>query len=487
MHFLLLCLLFLLPPPPLAASGVVVLHTNDCHGQLHPTDPPEDLGGVLRRTTLIRRERQAAQKGGKEVLLLDAGDLNTGTFLSDQHGGLLDLDAMETMGYDAMTVGNHEFDLQRWQFHRFRLHAAFPLLSANLRNAAGNLLFRPWLILPRGGFRVGIIGLTTAETPTTSTFGKDYPWTFSDPAQELEAALDEIESRCDFLVVLSHLGREDDLQLITRFGERIHAWVGGHTHEQVVRVLSPRSIYSRTGSKGRWLGRFELGIRSGQTAAFDPRVIPVSREIPPDPDMLRLIPPADKGEVLGHCDEKLSRSPLGPPGSSSLLGNFYCDALRSVTGTDLAISNKGALRRSLPAGDLTDRQLYGVTPFKNATYVFRLTGSQIQALFANCMRTSLGGSTFLEVSGATVRFEEGKLTIQVHGADLAPKQHYTLAVADFLAKGGDGYVVFQSFPPPEKKLPLTPFEVFKTYLRNHPEVHPDPTLRILAPAKTVRD
>lgn len=476
---LLLSLALLLGSAHAREFRAVLLHSNDVHGQLFPTSPPENLGGLARLATLVARERAAAAEQGAQVLLLDAGDRNTGTFESDQQKGLLDLRAMGRLGYDAMTVGNHEFDLPFLDLHRFRRAATFPLLSANIRTREGRRLFRPYILRKLGDTRVAVVGLTTADTPEVSTYGREYPWRFTDPSVELGDVLLELEDRADFVVILSHLGQPEDHALMRRFQGRFQAWIGGHTHAQEFLQLDPWTAYSRTGSRGRFLGRMELTFHEGRPAGRDPRVIPVDSSLPEASWMVDLLPEASPGEVVARASSRISDEPEGHAACSSPLGNLFTDAMRRSTGVDVAVANNGGLRRALEAGPITDKQVYAVAPFKNSAFLYRLPGAQLEKLFRQCVAISPGGSSFLEVSGARIRARGGELSVEVHGIPLDPEREYTLAVPDFIAKGGDGYTIFQTFPSPYERRPEYPADLLEAHLRHLGTVHPDPSRRFL--------
>ena len=236
--------------------SALVLHTNDVHGQLYPVEytAPSvgvvQIGGAARRATLIRKLKDNAKKAGKHVLLLDAGDINTGTFESDQAKGLIDIEIMNQLRYDAAVLGNHEFDLLPPEQKKFIAAARFPILAANVRNRYLRRLYKPYVIKKMGIKKVAIIGLVTQDTPETSTYGRTFPVRFTDPEAELTRCLEEIEGKADFVIVLSHLGRDVDLHLGKKYKSKIDAIVGGHTHFREIVQIDPTTVYVRAGSKG---------------------------------------------------------------------------------------------------------------------------------------------------------------------------------------------------------------------------------------------
>lgn len=452
----------------------VVLHTNDVHGQLYPlvyTDPktgPFEVGGAARRATLILKQRDQAQKAGQPTLLLDGGDINTGTFESDQAKGLIDLDVMNYLRYDAAVFGNHEYDLLPPDQARFVARANFPLIAANIRDRFLRRIYRPYVLKQMGRKTVALIGLTTQDTPSTSTYGMTYPVRFTDPEMELTRILAEIQGKADFVIVLSHLGREVDLALGERFQDQIDALVGGHTHFKEIHSLNPSTLYVRAGSKGRGLGRFELRSEHKNAAgelqpkgAYAPEFLVVDERLDLDPGIQRILPPIEEGPTLATVQGELSKGPLSPPVSSSPLGNFYTEAIATMVDADMAVANKGGLRLPLPEGKVTARQVYGVCPFPNKTFIYDLRPDQLRAVFEDSLRVQ--GPGILEVFGLKVRYLGGKLTLTREGEPLDPHRTYSLAVSDFLARGGDGFRVFQGFPKPRVD-PRPPSQLMQEFL-----------------------
>lgn len=470
------------PRPAKKAARLVVLHTNDTHGQIYPTDPPESLGGVARRATLVARLRAAARAAGDSLLLLDAGDVNTGTLESDVSKGLLDMKVMNALGYDAMCLGNHEFDLVVPDMEGFLAAARFPVLSANVLDAAGQRLLAPWTILPAGRRKVAVIGLTTCDTPKTSSHGRDWPGRFGPAGEALAASLKEVEGKADAILVLTHLGDVEDKELIAKYGAKVTAWIGGHTHTQGSTRFPDGPVYVRAGSQGRWLGRLVIAFpdRKGRRARVEAQdFIPVDASIPEDPAMAALVPPQAGGPPLAVVTHRMKKSPLAGLGTSSVLGNFMTDALRAGTDSDIAVMNRGGIRTVLPEGEVRERHLYALCPFRNKMFKYTLTAEQVEAVFADCIRLGVDSAGFLEVSGVTVRLgQNGGPVVTMGGKPLARDRSYTLTTSDFMAKGGDGFQAFLSFPAPEV-LDAPPADHLVAHARRVGRIVPDPTLRVV--------
>ncbi|WP_204368716.1 metallophosphoesterase, partial [Neosynechococcus sphagnicola] len=229
-------LLLTLVPPALVQESpgfsLRLLHTNDHHAHLDPVQfGDQPLGGIARRRTLIQQLRSQSQQQGTPSVLLDAGDIFQGTLYFLQYQGQADVDFYNVLQYDAATLGNHEFDRGPQVLADF-IHAAhFPLLSANLEPAPASVLknqIKPWIILPVGGQKLGILGLTTAETPILSSPGKDL--TFTDPIQAAQTAVQALQAQgVNKIIAITHLGLIADRELARQVAG-IDIIVGGHSH-----------------------------------------------------------------------------------------------------------------------------------------------------------------------------------------------------------------------------------------------------------------
>lgn len=282
-----------------AAMTLRILHTNDHHGHLEPLQVGgESLGGVARRSRLIALARAESEQSSQPLLLLDAGDVFQGTKFFDHYEGQADLGFYNAMGYDAMSVGNHEFDRGDAPLAAFAGGARFPLLSANLRAALPSPLvgkIRPWVILERAGLRIGIFGLTTPHTAWLSSPGRGV--TFNDPTVAAEQSVRELQSRgVSVIIALTHLGMEDELKLLRRVGG-IDVMVGGHSHTRLSHdgLPYPRVISRADGSAAVYATAWEFGLVVGDLQAqldhqgnlirASGREIRVDATIAPDPDV----------------------------------------------------------------------------------------------------------------------------------------------------------------------------------------------------------
>jgi 5'-nucleotidase len=257
---------------------LVILHTNDTHSRMDPFPmdggPHQGLGGAARRATLIRRIRQEHSN----VLLLDSGDVFQGTPYFNFFGGEIELRSMSEMGYDATTLGNHEFDNGVEGLVAMMPHASFPFVSANFDVSDSELepWVRPWIIKDVGGVRVGIFGLGVAfEGLVLPSLHEGVRYT--DPVGASHQAVAELRARgCSLVICLSHMGyrysgdRPSDIRLAQQV-EGIDLILGGHTHtfmdapDVFVGRDGRRTLVNQVGFGGIRLGRIDvvLGPETG--------------------------------------------------------------------------------------------------------------------------------------------------------------------------------------------------------------------------------
>lgn len=256
-----------------AKTKLVILHTNDTHSQVEPTEKSglktADMGGYARRMGVIANIRAEE----KNVLLLDAGDFSQGTPYFNFYNGRVEVDALNRMKYDAITLGNHEFDNGIDTLAVILKKAQFPVLSSNYKLDKTPLseIIKPYLILKRNGLRIGI--LTANVEPKGLIIESNYKcMVYEDPidkANEIAAYLKQTK-KCDVIICLSHLGADttkaavNDFELArkTRF---IDVIIGGHSHSMITNTTQINAdgkpvVIAQMGKSGLYLGRVELEL-----------------------------------------------------------------------------------------------------------------------------------------------------------------------------------------------------------------------------------
>jgi len=252
---------------------LVVLHTNDTHSQVEPTEKSAsktaDMGGYARRIGVIQKIRSEEQN----VLLVDAGDYSQGTPYFNFYNGRIEIDAMNRMKYDAGTLGNHEFDNGIDTLATILKNAQFPMISSNyeVSQTPLNNIIKPYIILEKAGLRIGIMALNV--NPKGLIFEKNYiGLTYNNPvekANEVSAMLKKRE-KCDVIICLSHLGADttklevNDFE-IARKTKYIDLIIGGHSHSmitdtKVTNAADKKVIIAQMAKSGLYLGRVELEL-----------------------------------------------------------------------------------------------------------------------------------------------------------------------------------------------------------------------------------
>ncbi len=219
------------------ARNLTILYFNDSHGHLEPWKPDEKsdatIGGIARIATVVERIRRENRALRRSTVLLQAGDILQGTPLSAVYQGEPDIECFNIMGVDAMTLGNHEFDFGKSNVAKLVERADFPILSANVFWTDGRPFARASTVVESNGLRVGVRGLTTAETPSTTFPTNVADLTFDDPIRAARYAVPVLEPHCDIVVALTHLGVPEDRRLAAAV-PAIDVIVGGHTHAKLI-------------------------------------------------------------------------------------------------------------------------------------------------------------------------------------------------------------------------------------------------------------
>ncbi len=436
-----------------AAERLTILHINDFHGRVFPgSDTPaggaKPRGGAAYLAAMIEAEKTRNPRG---VILLSAGDMFQGTPISDIFQGRPVLEMMNDLHFDAMTLGNHEFDWGRTALAGIIKSAAFPVLSANIVDRAGNYLsgVKPYMIVERKGIKIAVIGLTTPETPYATKAENVQDLTFLDPAGILPGLLTEVRRKgASLIVLLTHLGTDEDKRLAASV-EGIDVIVGGHSHTVVTDpVTVGRTIIVQAGSHGLYLGVLELTVdeKTGKIEAAtkkgELKAVSAGPNDPFDAHIARIAngyrekTGAIFRQVVGETGVALTRHADG----ESVLGDVIADAMRESAGAQIAIQNSGAIRADIPAGRITMEQVYTTLPFDDVLVAMDLSGAALLGLLEKSIARDKG---ILQVSGMEVRYHAGGAggkrvkEVRAGGTPLDASRVYRVVTNDFLAAGGD--------------------------------------------------
>jgi len=447
-----------------------LLLTNDLHGQLEPMPAGRSgaaEGGLARLAAAVAEIRNG--RAGQS-LLLSAGDDLTGRFFRFFHGRAT-YAVMDRIGYDAGTLGNHEFDLGPQVLAEALGYRKFPAIESNLRPVPGGPLkdqFADYLVLERGGLKIGLLGLMTPDLALISRVEDSV--SLEDLNGQAGRAVRLLRERegVDLVVAVTHIGLDLDRRLAAGVGG-LDVICGGHSHTllpagQEVVVDRPdggRTVIVQAGSRGQYLGRLSLSLTDGRIATHQWRPRRLTEESPQDRQVAEMIA-AFKGQlpaalVLAQCKVPLDLRRETVRTREAAAGNLIADILRTSLKTDLALVNGGNIRgdRIAPAGPVTTELIQEMLPFGNEAIILNLSGQTIrEALEWGAGRLPQAEGVFLQVSGLRYSLRTGRpagervVEIQVPGPEggwkpLDRSRIYSVATSSFLAGGGDGFAMLK--------------------------------------------
>lgn len=488
---------------------LTILHTNDTHANLDTVSSPDN---IARRVTAIKE----AKANAVNPLLVDAGDVFSGTLYFNQYLGLADLEFMNLVQYDAMTFGNHEFDKGSEVLNDFIEHAKFPFVSSNVNFSADALLTQkfkdevtrdakdatiyPAIIMEVDGEQVGLIGLTTEDTANIASPGDV---TFENEVQKAKGTVAMLKNEgINKIVVLSHLGYDVDVNLAKEV-EGIDIIVGGHSHTKLDQAVVDRSdsepkLIVQTGEKGQFLGQLEVVFDDeGVLQEWNSSLISVDEKdsneqyvIQPDPEALQILNTKYKPGVeelkqteVGTTEVKLNGVRADVRTKETNLGNLIADGMldaAQAAGTNavIALQNGGGIRESIEAGKITMGDVMTVLPFNNDLVTITLTGAEIKEAMENGVsKTPAADGRFPHIAGMKFYYESTKpvgsrvLRIEVKGKNgyepIDMNKSYEVATNAFTAKGGDFYASLEkAYLEGRVNLLYKPdYEVFSNYVK----------------------
>jgi 2',3'-cyclic-nucleotide 2'-phosphodiesterase (5'-nucleotidase family) len=447
---------------------VTLLYTNDIESVYEPTEAfwnpdIELIGGLPWLATLIDQVREDEQLS----FLFDAGDIYTGA-LSQATEGRLAWDLYSLMGYDAVNLGNHEFEYGWESLHLIGQRARFAVLSANLFHEGSDIeLSQAYTILEKDGVRVGVIGLLGVDAFINAINPAHRRGIeVREAAPIIQRYVDELRDEVDLVVVLTHQNRtapmqtdkEADPEVQRGFDEDyalagelegVDVIFGGHSDHGLwnpVQHPETGTWIGLTFGQGKYLGlmRLLLDTESGEVELDEGRLIPVeSAKLEPHPEVTARIAAARRAaphltQVIGSVGELAFRRYY----RESNMGNLLADILKHASGADIAVMNSGSLRADFRPGDVTVEDVLNVYPFIGKFHVVEIKGSGVRELLEYGYALHYG---FLQTAGVEAVYDSRKppgerlLEARVGGEPLDPAQTYTVASSAFLANGGDGY------------------------------------------------
>ncbi|HEY0527573.1 MAG TPA: 5'-nucleotidase C-terminal domain-containing protein [Gemmatimonadaceae bacterium] len=489
-----------MPAFPAGTRFLRIVATNDFHGALEPRPDAQGVrrgGAAYVAAAIDRAEKECAPSC--VTLLLDGGDMFQGTPASNLAFGRPVVDYYNRMGYAAAALGNHEFDWGTDSLRARMRQAKYGIFGANVRYTDGRDV--PWIrndtIVTRGGIRIGIVGVSTVVTPTTTRAVNVRGLRFDDPAPIVDSIGTALRRRgAKYVVVIAHAGAfcnrdgsadcaGEIVDFARKLTTKVDAIVSGHTHSLVNSVVNGIPIVQARVS-GRAIDVLDLPLA--------PNTLLVTRHEVRDiaSDTLRPVPAIDSivTRAVARVAPLVNRhvatiaTALQRQGPQYSLGNLIADAHRWAGKGDVAITNNGGIRTGIPAGEVTYGSLFEVQPFGNVLYSLTMTGAQLRGLLEEMVAKNAADD---HVSGMTIRYDpakpKGARLVSVTMADglpLSDAKTYNVIMNDFLATGGEGYNA-GGRATSSRPLNIVDLDALVDYLRTLPEPVSAPSEIRIAP------
>ena len=473
--------------PALKTLQFTVIHTNDNHGKFWRNRDGE-MGMAARKTLIDRIRAEVEAEGGKSILL-SAGDINTGVPESDIQEAEPDFIGMNLIGYDAMTVGNHEFDNPLPVLLKQEKWAEFPFLSANIFYKDTNKsVFKPWIMKDLDGVKVAVLGLTTEDTESQTLKENIKAIRFDDAVDTAKVWIPKLirDHKADIVIALTHMGHYPNAKYgsnapgdvtLAKDVDGVDIIVGGHSQSKLLRPDIKNSTYVlQAWEWGKYVGRADFiyqylddpngrGHSHGLLKMVNYRLIPVNLkkeriidgkkqmvtiepEIPEDQAVLKALKPyQDKASGLmsrkvGSLDQSLDGAREKVRSGPAAVGNLIARAQMERAKADIAVMNGGGIRTGLKAGSITEKDILKVQPFGNMLCYVEMTGRELRNYIEDI-------AAIQPISGGMAHFANVRLTMagdtllsfEVGGRPVDKNKKYRMAINAFSASGGDNWPV----------------------------------------------
>ncbi|WLE00176.1 5'-nucleotidase C-terminal domain-containing protein [Agrobacterium leguminum] len=475
----------------LADYELNILHINDFHSRIESINKfdstcsaeeegkNECFGGAARLLTAINQTRDALKAQGKNVLLLNAGDNFQGSLFYTTYKGTVEAEVLNAMKFDAMTVGNHEFDDSEDGLAGFLDKVQFPVVTANVVATAASKIgdrVKPSIVLEVGGQKIGIVGAVANDTAELATPGPNI--TIAEDVAKISEQVQKLkQDGVDKIIALTHVGYPRDLEFIAKIPD-VDVVVGGHTHtllsntDQKAEGPYPTLVDNPGGYKvpvvqagqySKYLGDLKVVFDdSGVVKESKGDPILIDSSFKPDEATLKRIDElkapieALKSKVVGSSEGPIEGDRKVCRVKECSMGNLVADATLARVkdqGVTIAFANSGGLRSSIDAGDVSMGEVLTVLPFQNTVATFQLKGEDIRAALENGVsQIDDGAGRFMQVSGLKYSFDRSKpaggrvVSVEVKEGDafvpLDPAKTYIVAANNYVRTGGDGFKVF---------------------------------------------
>jgi 5'-nucleotidase/UDP-sugar diphosphatase len=479
-----------------ACKTFTVLHTNDNHGRFWSNSDGEY--GMAARKTLIDSIRAEVSNAGGETLLLSGGDINTGVPESDLQDAVPDFIGMNEIGYDAMAVGNHEFDNPLAVLDSQRSIANFPMLAANIYKKDGSRYFDAYKVFNVNGVKIAVIGLTTEDTAKIGNPEFISDLTFTDPKVEIAKVIAEIKAAksADLIFATTHMGHyanaangsnaPGDVAMARALAKGdLQAVIGGHSQNPVCMEpgtnnydaeftpggdcapdMQNGTYIMQAHEWGKYVGRADFEFFNGEMHLKSYKLIPVNLKksvtdaagvkskvliadaIEEDAALKELLKyyqdqgSAKLGEVIATTDALLDGERASVRNMQTNLGRLLADAQRTKVNADIGVMNSGGVRVSIQPGDISYRDVLTVQPFGNMITLSTMTGADVTTYLNTVATFQRGAGAYAQITGVKMTVDCAASTVaisEINGKTYSATDSYSFTVPSYNAAGGDGY------------------------------------------------
>lgn len=500
--------------------AITILHTNDHHGHFWHNDHGEY--GLAAQKTLVDQIRQEVASKGGSVLLLSGGDINTGVPESDLQDAEPDFRGMNMVGYDAMALGNHEFDNPLSVLRQQEKWAKFPLLSANIYQKSTNQrLFKPYALFDKQGVKIAVIGLTTDDTAKLGNPEYFTDIEFRNPSTEAKQVVEQLRKseKPDVIIAATHMGHYDDgnhgsnapgdvemaRSLPAGYLDMI---VGGHSQDPVCMAQEnkkqvdyvPGTPCAPDRQNGTWIvqahewgkyvGRADFTFRNGELKLEHYQLIPINlkkkvekdgktervfytHEITQDPEVMKVLTPfQEKGQAqlgikIGSVKGKLEGDRNQVRFRQTNLAHVLLSAQLERAEADFAVMSGGGVRDSIESGDITYKDVLKVQPFANTLVYVDMKGSDVEKYLAVAANKKVDSGAYAQFLNVSLTADgQGVQNVKIKGEPLQADKVYRMATLNFNAMGGDGYPRLDNLPG-YVNTGFVDAEVLKQYIEKH--------------------
>jgi len=487
--------------PVATTKKLTILHTNDNHGRFWHNEDGEY--GMAARKTLLDKLRLQAKSQGSEVLLLSGGDINTGIPESDMLHAEPDFKAMSLLGYDAMAIGNHEFDNPLSVLKKQQQWSNFPLLSANIFDKkTGERPFQPYQIFDKNGLKIAVIGLTTTDTAKIGNPEYISHLRFESPSTASQTLINELKSteNPDIVIAVTHMGHftdanhginaPGDVTLARNLNKGdLDMIIGGHSQEPTCMDgenkynsdFQPGDECTPDQQNGTWImqahewgkyvGKAEFEYDNEKLVLTDYELIPVNykktiinadgskskiltgKKIQHDPEIYKFLEQyQNRGQqqltqpiatLNGDLDGERNHVRF----HQTNLGRLIAAAQMKKVNADFGVISGGGIRNSIASGDVNYKNVLTVHPFKNRLTYVEMKGDEIQSFLSTVASFPSDAGAYTQFYGVSLSLKNGVAQdIKIQNKPLDLNKTYRFSLNSYNAAGGDGYPKLNKHP-----------------------------------------